>query len=452
MDSESYVRREFRKRVEGWINPSTTTRIPSHFFPYLLVGGILEKDTGSLSKRKIKYILKEWLFRDTEIKRAETFLTDKGWIIPGEGGKWLTLSESSRKLIETYEQRIERKVWEETVNFILQKSEEFEFDTPLDRPLGKIRSLVRKIGEDLVIYADKGEEKRVMYALKAIEKMGGGYRKVYILHAPKNDDFVERVKKEVKKFSHLPLETIETEMWRKENFKRILEIVDDPRRQLDILITAMPRACIIQLYRALNYPTIACLQNWYYNKAKRYVYNKKGYVTEVEVLERGSKKEKLISFGENVLTRFEDEMFYDLVGDSVLTLMGRADYNVHSGSYNIKEIEIDQRTEKMVDKCCRGNIQLVGKIEPFDVDYDSVWSVLQFLNHYRPDTIWVSGNRVTALGIAMYWVGCLTSGRRISIFAPHVEAENYSEDAIPDLKLILPVPFDGFLVSPRRVV
>lgn len=274
---------------------------------------------------------------------------------------------------------------------------------------------------------------------------------MYILHAPKNDDFVERVKKEVKIFSHLPLETIETEMWRKENFKRILEIVDDPRRQLDILITAMPRACIIQLYRALNYPTIACLQNWYYNKAKRYVYNKKGYVTEVEVLERGSKKEKLISFGENVLTRFEDEMFYDLVGDSVLTLMGRADYNVHSGSYNIKEIEIDQRTEKMVDKCCRGNIQLVGKIEPFDVDYDSVWSVLQFLNHYRPDTIWVSGNRVTALGIAMYWVGCLTSGRRISIFAPHVEAENYSEDAIPDLKLILPVPFDGFLVSPRRV-
>ena len=105
----------------------------------------------------------------------------------------------------------------------------------------------------------------------------------------------------------------------------------------------------------------------------------------------------------------------------------------------------------MVNLCLRGNIQLVGKIEPFDVDYNSVWSVFQVLNYHHPDTVWVSGNRVTALGIAMYWVECSISGRRINVYAPHVEAESYSEDIIPELKLIHSVPFDNFSMSVRKV-
>lgn len=296
MDNESDVRLKIRKCVEEFYinlqNPSTLI--------YLLVGGILEKHTGSLSTMKVGYILKKLKFSDSEIRRAKSFLTDKGWIIPGKK-RWLELSKPSWSVFERLKQRMKEEGWEEIVNFILKEADELKFDTPSGRPLGKIRSLVRKIGEDLVIYADKGERQRVKYGLKAIKKLVGSYRKVYILHAPKNDEFLKEVKKEMEEFSTLPIEPIESEMWRKENFKKIFEIVNYPRKQLDILITAMPRACITQLYRALNYPHSVCLQNWYYNKAKRYVYNKTGYVTEVEILERGSKKEKMICFGENVL-------------------------------------------------------------------------------------------------------------------------------------------------------
>ncbi len=171
MDSESDVRLKIRKRVEEFYinlrNPLSSI--------YLLVGGILEKHTGSLSKRIVRHILKELKFTDSEIQRAEDFLTSKGWIIPGKR-KWLTLSEPSWDYIERFKQGIKEDEWEEIVNFTLKKADEFDFDTPSGRPLGKIRSLVRKIGEDLVIYADKGERKRVEYALKAIKKMEGSYQ------------------------------------------------------------------------------------------------------------------------------------------------------------------------------------------------------------------------------------------------------------------------------------
>lgn len=198
----------------------------------------------------------------------------------------------------------------------------------------------------------------------------------------------------------------------------------------------MPRACIVQLYRTLNFPQIACTQNWYYNKAEKYVYDQDGYVTNVEVFDVRSKNGVMMCFGENVVTRFEDELFYDLVNESASTLMGRADYNIYDLSYTSGEIRIDQRTQKMVDKSLKGNIQLVEQIKSFDVDYNTVWSIYHYLRSISLDTIWLSGNRITALAIAIYWVECLKSGRDISIFAPHVEADSYSEGIIPELKSV----------------
>ena len=431
MDSESNVRLKFRKSVEEFrihLNDSPTSI-------YLVVSGILQKQTGSLSKTKVDYILKQHQFTDTEIRNAKGFLTDKGWFVPGKRN-WLELSKPAWDLFEKYKQSLTKEDWEEEVNFVLAKAEDFKSDTSTSHPYGPINSLTKKVGEDLVIYADKGERKRVKYGLQAIKRRNKSYRKVYILHAPKNDTFLKEVKREATEFSTLPVEPIESEIWRKENFKKILDITKHRRKQLDVLITAMPRACIVQLYRDLNFPQIACTQNWYYNKAEKYVYDKEGYVTNVEVLGRGSKKGVMMCFGENVVIRFKDELFYDLVNESASTLIGRADYNIYDLSYTSGEMGIDKRTQKMVDKRLQENIQLVGQIESFDVDYNSVWSVYHYLSSTSPATIWVSGNRITALAIAIYWVECLKCGRDINIFAPHVEADSYSEGIIPELNSV----------------
>lgn len=436
MDDDE-VRLKIRKRVEEFrihLNDSPT-------LIYLVVSGILQKQTGSLSKTKVDYILKQLQFTDTEIRSVKGFLTDKGWFVPGKRN-WLELSKPAWELFEKFKQSLTKEDWEENVNFVLAKAEDFKSDTSTSHPYGPINSLTKKVGEDLVIYADKGEKKRVKYGLLAIKRKKKGYRKVYVLHAPNNDNFLKEVKREATDFSTLSVETVESEIWRKENFKKILDIAKHRRKHLDVLITAMPRACIVQLYRTLNFSQIVCTQNWYYNKAEKYIYDQEGYVTNVDLLNASSKKEVMMCFGENVSTRFEIELFYDLVNESDLTLLGRADYNIYDISYTSGEIEIDQRTQKMVDKSVKENIQLVEQIKPFNVDYNTVWSVYHYLSNISPDTIWLSGNRITALAIAIYWVECLKSGRNINIFAPHVEADSYSEGIIPELKSVHTVPSD----------
>jgi hypothetical protein len=444
MDDEE-VRLKIRKRVEEFHRHFHNS--PSII--YLVVSGILQKQTGSLSKMKVDYILEQLRFTYSEILKVKGYLTDKGWFVPNRRNL-LELSDPAWDLFEEYKQSLTKEDWEEEVNFVLAKAEDFKSDTSTSHPYGPINSLTKKVGEDLVIYADKGERKRVKYGLLAIKRIKKGYRKVYILHAPKNDNFLKEVKREATEFSTLPVETMESEIWRKENFKKILDIANQKRNHLDVLITAMPRACIVQLYRNLNFPQIACTQNWYYNKAEKYVYDKEGYVTNVEVLERGSKKGIMMCFGENVVIRFEDELFYDLVNESASTLIGRADYNIYDLSYTSGEIGIDKRTQKMVDKSLKENIQLVGQIKSFNVDYNTVWSIYHYLRSISPDTIWLSGNRITALAIAIYWVECLKTGRDISIFAPHVEADSYSEGIIPELKSVHTVLSDE-LGNGRRV-
>jgi len=60
---------------------------------YIIVGGTLDKHNNSFSKIKIKGVLNGLMgFNDSEINRAEHKLKDAGWIVSGEGRKWLTLS------------------------------------------------------------------------------------------------------------------------------------------------------------------------------------------------------------------------------------------------------------------------------------------------------------------------------------------------------------------------
>lgn len=213
MDIESDVRLKIRKCVEEF-------HMHLHNSPtliYLVVGGILQKQKGSLSKMKVDYILKQLQFTDTEIRKVKGYLTDKGWFVPGRRN-WSELSGPAWALFERFKQSLTKEDWEETVNFVLAKAEDFKSDASSSHQYGRINSLTKKIGEDLVIYADKGERKRVKYGLQAIKRRNKSYRKVYILHAPKNDTFLKEVKREATEFSTLPVEPIESEIWRKENF------------------------------------------------------------------------------------------------------------------------------------------------------------------------------------------------------------------------------------------
>lgn len=54
----------------------------------------MDKYNNSFSKVKIKGVLNGLMgFKDSEINRAEHDLKDTGWIVSGEGRKWLTLSK-----------------------------------------------------------------------------------------------------------------------------------------------------------------------------------------------------------------------------------------------------------------------------------------------------------------------------------------------------------------------
>ncbi len=373
-------------------------------------------------------------FSDSEINRAERKLKDTGWIVPGEGRKWLTLS----KLAWAYWKEIVESIddWKEVVDTILKGAEDVQYPYT-DPPFGLIRKFTRKVGRDLMIYVYDGEEDRINHAIHAIKQMVGGYRQIYLLHSPETTDkFLSELKNRINRIglSVQRVETIEVEPWREWGFRNVAKIAKRERRQLDIIFSAMPRAAVIYLYKSLNYPEVLWEQTWYYNRAKKYC--RYGDVSDVEHSREKIGGEKIVVFGENFANRFEILPFYELLNDRKL-LIGEPNITHLENSY-----PIDIRTNQMVQHL------KIADSDTFGVDYTSAHDVYNKLKYNNPNIIYASGNRVTALGIAMYYVDCLRNKLQPPhLVYPHIKSKEYSFGALSELIPVL--RYNGTMLKPN---
>jgi len=212
-------------------------------------------------------------------------------------------------------------------------------------------------------------------------------------------------------------------------------------------MNGMPRALVFQLYVRLNYPKTLCEQRWYYSKAEKYTPASQGYVSYIETFGGAVKRGKVVFFGENVDTRFNCDEFYELCGEDYSLSMGIPNGSIYE-VVDPREKAIDRLTVKTMDLLRRSKISLTGNLKIFSVDYDSVHSILHKLRYLGPDIIYLSGNRVCSLAAGIYYVESLKQGRKIRIFAPHIDARDYSVGYLPQLKLVYEEsPSNGFLLE-----
>lgn len=416
---------EIKGLIEKTAHRGTTLNIDPISRAYIIVGGTLDKHNNSFFKIKIKGVLNGLMgFSDSEISRAEHKLKDTGWIVSGKGRKWLTLS----KVAWAYWKEIAESIddWGEVVDAILKGAEDVQYpDT--DAPFGLIRKLTRKVGRDLIIYVYDGERDRINYAIDAIKQMVGGYRQIYLLHSPETTDkFLSELKSRTDRIelSVRGVEMIEVEPWREWDFRTVAKIAKHERRHLDIIFSAMPRAAVIYLYKNLNYPEMLCEQTWYYNRAKKY--GRYGDVSDVEHSGEKIDGGRLVVFGENFTTRIEIIPFYELLNDRKL-LIGEPSATQIGNNY-----PIDIRTNRMVQ-----HLKIADSCT-FAVDYTSAYDVCNKLKYNDPKTIYVSGNRVIALGIAMYYVDRLRNELQPPhLVYPHIKSKEYSTGSLSELIPVL---------------
>ena len=279
-----------------------------------------------------------------------------------------------------------------------------------------------------MMYVYDGERDRINYAIANIKQTSGaGYRWVYLLHSPETTaKFLSELKSRINRIglSVQGVEAIEVEPWREWDFRDVARIAKRERRHLDIIFSAMPRAAVIYLYKSLNYPEILCDQTWYYNRAKKYC--RYGDVSDVEHSREKIDGEKIVVFGENYPSRFEILPFYELSNDRKL-LIGEPSTTQLQNSY-----PIDIRTNKMVQ-----HLKITDS-DTFGVDYTSAYDVFNKLKYRDPNIIYVSGNRVTALGTVTYYVDCLSNGLLPPhLVNPHIKSKEYSTGALSELIPVL---------------
>ncbi len=364
-------------------------------------------------------------FSDNEINHAERKLKDTGWIVRGNGRKWFTLSKAAWRYWNKIAKRNDN--WEGVVDAILKETENVQYpDT--GAPLGLIYKHARKVGKDLMMYVYDGESDRINYAIDNIKQTsGGGYRWVYLLHSPETTaKFLSELKNRVNRIGLAVrgVETIEVEPWREWDFRDVARIAKRERRHLDIIFSAMPRAAVIYLYKSLNYPQILCDQTWYYNRAEKYC--RYGDVSDVEHSREKINGEKIVVFGENYPSRFEILPFYELSNDRKLLI------GTPSATQLQNSCPIDIRTNQMAQHL------KIADSDTFGVDYTSAYDVFNKLKYRDPNIIYVSGNRVTALGTGTYYVDCLINGLPPPhLVNPHIKSKEYSTGALSELIPVL---------------
>lgn len=174
----------------------------------------------------------------------------------------------------------------------------------------------------------------------------------------------------------------------------------------------MPRAAVISIYYYLNVNTIhPPKQRWIYNRAKEYVYDH-GEIGPISTVRGGRKEGDLVIFGEVNFTRFGNLEIYS---DRTLLLSG-------SGTSTSAESQMNHLSRRILEKLSLKNAAFG------EVDYDSPINVFNRLRCSRPSRIIVSGNRVVALGIAMYHAFCALYEKEFlpTLVIEHIHSEEFS--------------------------
>lgn len=418
--SEALTDEEIKKRIEQIIPKSFLIHDETASL-YLIIAGTMEIYTGGLSIFKVDRILKDYFNKSkSEVEGAKFRLKEARFLESNkEDIRRFTVHIEGRKYTKRQLEKLDEETCDIFINFVKRKSKEIKSNGG-HVDWEKIRARRKRSGLDLLIYIDEGERDRVLGALRTYGKQCG---KAYAIHAPFLDQNfkvgVERILKEIA--AAYPPHFVEVEAWDPNKFNKELGFLRYPRRQLDIIFSAMPREAVITLFINLHWPKFLNHQRWIYNEAQEYNYGngKLSYIYSTDRHGETSQSDSdvLVLFGENYPIRFEDF--------SVLSLYGYDKVYIGLGGANGSETEypIDRKSYKTMKPYLTSPNSV-----SFEVSYTSPYDVFQKLLYYRPIEIIVSGNRVIALGIAMYYVHCLKNPELPTpkLTMGHVSAKQYS--------------------------
>lgn len=382
---------------------------------YITIGGVLEEYREKFPTFKIKYILKEYYhFDDKQISAADTNLKDLGYIHSVQKGRgWYKLSKYGKKYYEKIKGKIQKwDMFVEDTLHIFDRIPNTGFKNT--KIIKKLRGEKKKIGRDLLIWVDGGENKRLIGAIKGYKDR---CRTAYILHDPRVDkNFIGKIKKMLTEKSTCGVRTIEVEGWNIKKFGKEIDFIDGPRRQLDIIFSAFPRSAVVCLYLRLNYPETKYPQRWIYNEAEKYTAD--GDVEFTGTLKGANDRGELIMFGENQLTRYQNLEVFKAINIANKVSIGIGNSSIMEPEYTI-------------DRLSRSTMDLIESPEKefFPVSYGSVYDIVNKLRYKKPWSIILSGNRVIALGIAMYYSHCLKNDPTNvpRLIWSHVNSGGYSE-------------------------
>ena len=388
---------------------------------FLFVSGIYSSLYGSISISKVtNYLQIEYGIGEEALVRALKLLNIEGWIIPKKKGRgWFELSEAGLKIYQEMLKASENEIISKaTVSKIKsQLKNRIESFTP-QYPrvnMSELRRKKQEIGWDFLIKIDEGEEDRIQQGLKELQsQIEQKYRYSYIIYSLNSKlSFVKRMESIVRKMTNVKTILIPIDRWDIQDFSVNLDFLAFPREGIDILFSAMPRAAVISIYYYLNVNTLQpCKQRWIYNRAKKYVYGD-GEITSVSKIQGNKEDGNLVIFGEVNLARLCN---LEIFSDNALLLSGL-------GTSNLVESQINHISRKMLEKLPLDNATFG------EVNYDDPISVFNYLKYDRPSKIIVSGNRVVALGIAMYHAYCALYEREFmpTLVIEHIHAEKFSE-------------------------
>jgi hypothetical protein len=387
---------------------------------YIIVASTMELYTGSLSTFKVDRILMDYFNKsENDVKGAKFRLKKTRFLEPDkEDKRRFTVHKKGKMITKRQLEKIDEEKRNHFINLVKRKTKEIKSDGGNVNWRG-VREGRERIGLDLLTYVDAGERDRVLGALRTYGDRCG---KVYVLHAQFLDqNFKVEVERELKEIATYPPRFIEVEAWDPNEFNKELLFLRNPRRQLDIIFSAMPREAVVTLFINLNLPETLCSQRWIYNEAEEYKYGKGKLSYSYSTGTHDgfdSNSNILVLFGENYPIRFEEI--------SVLSLYGYDKVYMGLGQSNgtDKEYLIDKKSYKTMKPF------LTKNSETFSVSYTSTWDVFNQMRYIKPTEIVVSGNRVIALGVAMYYVHCVKNSDDFPIpklTMAHVSAREYSK-------------------------
>lgn len=418
--SEALIDEEIKKLLEQ-ILPKSFLIHDETATLYIIVASAMELYTGSLSIFKVDRILMDYFDKsENDVKGAKFRLKELRYLERDkEDKRRFTVHKEGKRITKRQLEIMDEEKRNHFINLVKRKTKEIKSDGG-NVNWRSVRKGRERSGLDILTYVDAGERDRVLGALRTYGERCG---KAYAIHAPFLDqNFKVEVERKLKEIAvTYPPYFVEVEAWDPNKFTKELGFLRNPRRQLDIIFSAMPREAVVTLFINLNLLETLCRQRWIYNEAEEYGYGKgklsHSYTTSTH---NGfdSNSNILVLFGENYPIRFEE------IG--VLSLYGYDKVYIGLGESNgtDKEYPIDRKSYKTIRPFITPNS------ETFSVSYISAWDVFNQLQYIKPAEIFVSGNRVIALGIAMYYVHCVKNSEEFPIpklIMAHISAKEYSK-------------------------